>query len=99
MHIFVIANWRRVRYLNDRIKVWDKTIVSDCDKWIYFGDTLPKEEKDNVFHNSCLTYIIKFYNNECERTGKSQISHNIVRTDNCPTQYKCQHNFFKIATS
>ena len=60
---FVITNWRRVRYLNDRTKYWDKTIASNYDKWVFFRDTLSKGEDEYVFHNECLTYIIKFYDN------------------------------------
>ena len=38
----------------------DEAIGSDCNKWIIVGDTLSKGNKnDHVFHNNCMTYIIK----------------------------------------
>ena len=68
--------------------------MSECDKWIFFEYTLSKGGTDHVFHNVCVTYIIKFYDDEHELTSKSQISHNIFHKDNKPTKYKCQQNFF-----
>ena len=52
-----------------------------------------------MFHNSVLTYIINFYDNERLANGKETIPINIVHTDNCAPQYKCRQNFFQIATS
>ena len=48
-------------------------------------------------HNSCLTYLIKYYNEERIQAGKDPIPHNVVWTDNCPTQYKCRQNFVNVA--
>ena len=41
------------------------TIVNNCDKWLFFWDTISRGKKNNhVFHNNCLTYFIKFYDNK-----------------------------------
>jgi len=48
-------------------------------------------------HNSCLTYLIKYYDEERIHAGKDPIPHNVVWTDNCPTQYKCRQNFVNVA--
>ena len=73
---------------------WHETMTNDCDKWIVFGDTLTKGGKnDHVFHNATLTHLINFYDSE------RKIDNNVVHTDNCAGQYKCRHNFWKIATS
>ena len=69
-------------------------MVNECDKWIFFGDTLSKGKKnDHVFHNACLTYIIKHYDGIRIVAGKQEVPSNIVWTDNCPTQYKCRQNW------
>jgi len=60
---------------------------------------LSKGKKNyHVFHNACLAYLRKYYDDERERAGKSKVQNNIIHTDNCPTQYKCRQNFFKVAT-
>ena len=62
---FVAHSWRRVPYkkLNgEGQEVLDETIVNECNKWIFFGDTYSRGKKnDRVFHNACLTYLIKNY--------------------------------------
>ena len=90
-------NWRIVRYNNTTTNDDDETIVNDCDRWIFFGDTLSKGKKnDHIFHNACMTHIIKFYDNERLAEGKDVIPNNIVHMDNCPTQYKCRQNFVEF---
>lgn len=92
--IFLVnSNFRKVKLKNKK-KEEDVVMVSDCERWVFFGDTISKGKKnDHVFHNSCLTYLIQYYDNiEYQPT-------NIVWTDNCPTQYKCRQNFFKIASA
>ena len=55
---FVLSNWRMVKYKTDKNEC-DETIICDCDKWLFFGDTISRGKKnDHVFHNSCLTHII-----------------------------------------
>ena len=64
----------------------DKVMVNECDKWIFFGDTLSKGKKnDHVFHNTCLTYIIRHYDGLRIIAGKQEIPSNIFWTDHCPT--------------
>ena len=41
---FVVSNWREVEYVNIKGNA-DKTITNDCDKWIFFGDTISKGKK------------------------------------------------------
>eukprot|EP00957_Ditylum_brightwellii_P064380 4886264-Ditylum_brightwellii.AAC.1 len=36
---------------------------------------------------------------EQENEDKDNIPANIIHTDNCPTQYKCQQNFLEVAKS
>jgi len=97
---FVLTNWRRVPFRKTENNTMDEAIVSDCDKWIILGDTISKGKKnDHVFHNACLTYIIKNGDAARESLGQSKILNNIVHTDNCPTQYKCQQNFWHVAAA
>jgi len=70
------------------------------EKWIFFGDTLVRGKKsDTIFHNSCLTHIIKFYDDERKQQGKDTIPINICHTDNCAGQYKCRQTFLEVAMS
>ena len=65
----------------------------------FFGDTISKGKKnDHVFHNACLEHVINFYDKERSDENLPAIKINIIHTDNCPTQYKCRQNFFKVAT-
>ena len=41
---FVVSNWREVEYVNIKGNA-DKPITNDCDKWIFFGDTISKGKK------------------------------------------------------
>ena len=65
----------------------------------YVGIHYRKGENDHVFHQACVSYLIKFYDKERDDTGKPKIGYTIIRTDNYPTQYKCRQNFFHIVTS
>ena len=100
---FVNFNWRDVRFkrmLEGVGLVDDVTRVSDCEKWIFFGDTISAGKKnDHVFHNACLTYIIKYYDKQRVDSGLSPIPFNIVWTDNCPTQYRCRQNFYHVSNA
>ena len=65
---------------------------------MFFGDTMSRGKKnDHIFHSSCLTYLVKFYDNERVNAGKNKIPINIVHTDNCAPQYKCRQNFLQVA--
>ena len=76
---------------------YDNTIVNDCDKWLFFGDTINRGKKnDHVFHNNCLTYLINFYDKERIKEGENTIPFNIIHTDNCAPQYKFCQNFLQI---
>ena len=95
---FVAHKWRRVTFKN-KDGINDEKMMNNCDKWIVFGDTMSKGKKnDHVFHNAALTHIVKFYEKERGTEGMLAIKNNIVHTDNCPTQYKCRQNFYKVAT-
>ena len=100
---FVNLNWRNVKYkraVEDVGLVEDEIIVSDCEKWIFFGDTISAGKKnDHVFHNACQTNIIKYYDKQRLDSGLTAIPFNIVWTDNCPTQYRCRQNFYHVANA
>ena len=56
----VVYNWRVADFTDD--SSLDQVIISDCDKWIFLGDTMSKGKKnDHVYHNACLHHVIKFY--------------------------------------
>jgi hypothetical protein len=69
-----------------------KVRLNDCDVFHYFGDAKSKGKKnDHVFHNTCLLDIVQYSKRKCA------IGLIIVWTDNCAAQYKCNHNFLKVA--
>ena len=40
----------------------NETIINDCEKLTFFGDTMSEGKKnDHVFHNACQTYIVPHY--------------------------------------
>ena len=41
---FVIHNWREVEFINKQGEP-DRVIINDCEKWIFFGDTISKGGK------------------------------------------------------
>jgi len=46
---FVLSNWRTVKYKKEDSE-YDETIICDCDKWLFFGDTISKGKKnDHIF--------------------------------------------------
>ena len=95
---FVVSNWREVKFTNIRGEQ-DSTIINDCDKWVFFGETMSKGKKnDHVFHNTCLDYIVSYYDAERLARGQEKILINIINTDNCGGQYKCRQNILKLAT-
>ena len=61
--LFVVHGWRKVQFdrvIEGEATQHDETIVNDCDRWIFFGDTISTgKKKDHVFHNACVTYVIK----------------------------------------
>ena len=65
----------------------------------FLGIHYPKGKNDNVFHNSCLTHIIKYYGSERARDGNSPIPQNFVWTNSFPTQYKRRQIFLNIAST
>lgn len=75
---FVISGWRRTKYkvtnIETNVEEDDETIICDCDKWAFFGDTLSKGKKnDHVFHEACITYINNFYDRKRAAEGKVPI--------------------------
>jgi hypothetical protein len=71
--------------------------LNDCNIWYFLGSTLSKGKKnDHVFHNACLDSLIENYHLQFKARQLDQV---VVWTGNCGRQYKCQHNFLKIATS
>eukprot|EP00957_Ditylum_brightwellii_P098001 7464440-Ditylum_brightwellii.AAC.1 len=96
---FVLCNWRTVQYEKENGEL-SETVVNDCDKCIFFGKTMSRGKKNNhIFPNSCLTYLIKKYDEERRSMGKGKILFNIIWTDNCTGQYKCRQNFLQVALS
>ena len=53
--LFVVSNWREVEYVNTKGNA-DKTIINDCDKWIFFGDTMSKGKK-MIMYSTILALI------------------------------------------
>ena len=45
---FVNMNWRSVKFKNKN-DVEDEAIVSDCEKWIFFGDTISRGKKKRSY--------------------------------------------------
>ena len=41
---FVLSNWRAVKYKKEEDK-YNETIINDCNKWLFFGDTISKGKK------------------------------------------------------
>jgi hypothetical protein len=80
----------------------DKEIIArvhECDVWHHFGDTISKGKKnDHVFHNACLVDIVDYYRRTFKRDNKPTIDEILLWTDNCAGQYKCNQNFWKIAS-
>ena len=62
----------------------------------FFGHTISKGKKDHVFHNTCLDYIVTYYDKEKERYDFDKIPINILYTDNCAGQYKFRQIFYKL---
>ena len=58
--LFVLTDWRRVRYFIEDKRVWDETIVNNYDKWIIFGDTLSKGKQQSCIPQrmSCLPHKV-----------------------------------------
>ena len=78
----------------------DEIIINDCEKWIFFGDTMLKGKKnDRVFHTACQTYLIKYYYSIQVNKNKTPIPVNITWTDDFLIHYRCRQNFFHVATS
>ena len=54
-NFFACSNWRVATFkkqVEGSEDLIDKTIVNDCDRWIFFGDTLSKRKKsDHIFHS------------------------------------------------
>ena len=98
----MIHTWREAGYFqqDDNGNTFeDKAILTDTNKWAFFGCTLSRGKKNNhVFHEACLTHIIKYYDSNQIKEGKQAIPTNVIWTDQCPTQYKCWQNFWNIAT-
>lgn len=72
-------------------------IISKCDRWIGFFDTLSKGKKnDHVAHHALLDYILSWHktNNEINFNEIKCIN---VRADNCSTQHKCRQNFYRTS--
>jgi hypothetical protein len=98
----VSYDWRKVKFKKEGENgslIDDETIINECDKWIFFGDTIEKGKKnDYVTHDAVLKYIVKYYDDKRISSSLLPIPINIVHTDNCPTQYKCRQNFLNVAT-
>ena len=65
----------------------------------FFVILCQKEKNDHIFHNTYLTYIIKFYDDERIANREDRIINNIIHTDNCPDQYKCHQNIYHVVTA
>ena len=78
----------------------DETIINDCEKLIFLGNTLSEGKKnDHVFHNAYQKHITKYYDRIQIDSGLPVISFNIEWTNNYPTQYRCRHNFLNTVSA
>ncbi len=95
LDIFVVCHSQRtVDGIRNRKGNLESIRVNDCDVWYLFGDSKSKGKKnDHVFHNACLDHLLEHYKRV------HSIKDAKIWTDNCGGQYKCNQNFFKIATS
>ena len=50
-----------------------------------------------MFHNACLTYLIKHYDAIQATEQEQPIPINFVWTKNCPGQYRCRQNVLNVA--
>ena len=70
----IYYDWRQVQFMRkreDREMHREEVIVNEYDKWIMFGDTISREKKkDHVFHNACLTHLIRHYVKICTSSVK-----------------------------
>ena len=59
--------------------MFDKTILNDCDRWIFFGDMLTKGKKnDHILHNACTTHNINYDDAGRVQSGKLHVPFNVV---------------------
>ena len=65
---------------------------------IFWRHNKQRGKNDYVFHNTCLDYVVYYYDGERERDGREKILINILHTDNCAGQYKCRQNLLKLTT-
>ena len=57
----------------------DERIVNDCDRWVFFGDTMSKGKKnDHIFHNACTTHIINYYDRKSRNQERYYTNEYIV---------------------
>ena len=98
--MYIIRDWENVEYIiNDEngTELTKNKIISKCDQWIGFIDTLSKGKKnDYVTHHTLLDYILSWYknNNEIDFNAIKYIN---IYTDNCPIQYKYRQNFYRTS--
>ena len=79
--LFFTHNWRRVKFkreVRDEVFVDDEIIVNDCEKLVFFGNTMSTDNNDHVLHNACQTYLIKYYDSIRVSAGKGPILYNIT---------------------
>jgi hypothetical protein len=96
--IFVVLHSKRAVTVNKDGRMVEH-LVYECDIWHFFGESMPKDKKnDHIFHNACLDEIVSFCQEKFVTDKKPPVA--IVRTwtDNCAGQYKCKQNFDKVAT-
>lgn len=76
--------WRSVKFSKEGGGN-DDIILNECNKWIFFWDTMSKGTKNNyAFHQECLTYFIKIHDAQRVTNGNVPIQPNFVWTDNYP---------------
>ena len=94
---FLLTNLRTVT-CNKKDGTSNQIILSDCNKWKIFGETIPKGNKsDHELNDSCLHDIVGFHDDEKAAIRNPKISVNIICTENCTRQCKCRQNFLRVA--
>jgi hypothetical protein len=98
--IYYVQQNRREIHCVDKDGTTIKKVVFDTQVFFFFGDSQSKGKKnDHIFHNACLAHILDYVKRNRARNGQIPLSRAIVWTDNCGGQYKCCHNFWKIANA
>ena len=92
--LFVVCNWRRVRFWNNEAQVEDESMLDDCDKWVFFGDTVSKGKKMIM---SSMNPVLSMSPNSTMKSGFMKISLASKTTRLAPTTAQLNANAGRIS--